>query len=73
MTNFIDSLSFSRRLHLYAKNRIIAKELVSIDSLTSSIVHPGEVFKGAILNNKGKINIIKPQNLSMSFLLTCLD
>lgn len=42
-------------LHLNGKNRIIAKELVSIGSLTSSTVHPREVFKGAILNNSGSI------------------
>ena len=38
-------------LHLDAKLRIIAKELISVGSLTSSSIHPREVFKASILNN----------------------
>lgn len=37
-------------LHLSSKNRILAKETISIGSLNASIVHPREVFRGAVLN-----------------------
>jgi DNA repair protein RadC len=42
-------------LHLDAKNCIIAKELIFIGTLTESLIHPREVFKGAILNNAASI------------------
>lgn len=42
-------------LHLNAKNIILGKELISVGSLTNSIIHPREVFKGAILNNSASI------------------
>lgn len=42
-------------LHLNSKLQMIAKELISIGSLTNSTVHPREVFKGAILNNSAAI------------------
>ena len=45
-------------LHLDAKNRIIAMELVSMGSLTSSLIHPREVFKGAILNNSASVILV---------------
>jgi DNA repair protein RadC len=38
-------------LHLNSKNRIISYEVVSIGSINMSVVHPREVFKGAILSN----------------------
>lgn len=42
-------------LHLDAKNRILAMELVSIGALSCAIVHPREVFKAAIVNNSCSI------------------
>lgn len=45
-------------LHLDTKNDFVAKELISIGSLNSSIVHPREVFKGAILNNSASIILL---------------
>lgn len=45
-------------LHLDAKNRIIAMELVSMGSLTNSVIHPREVFKGAILNNSASVILV---------------
>jgi len=42
-------------LHLNGKNQIISKELISLGSLNQSIVHPREVFKGALLNNSAAI------------------
>ncbi|GBE37479.1 hypothetical protein BMS3Bbin08_00069 [bacterium BMS3Bbin08] len=42
-------------LHLTADSRMIKKELISIGSLTTSIAHPREVFKGAILNSAARI------------------
>jgi DNA repair protein RadC len=47
-------------LHLNASNKIIEKELVSIGTVTSSLVHPREVFKKAILN--GATGIITIHN-----------
>jgi proteasome lid subunit RPN8/RPN11 len=42
-------------LHLNSKLQIIGKEIISIGTLTDSIIHPREVFKGAILNNSAAI------------------
>jgi len=42
-------------LHLNAKNEIIEKELVSMGTVSSSLVHPREVFKKAILNGSSSI------------------
>ncbi len=38
-------------LHLNARNEIIEKEICHIGCLDSSVVHPREVFKKAILNS----------------------
>lgn len=38
-------------LHLSARNCISSAEIVSVGTLTGSLVHPREVFKGAILAN----------------------
>jgi DNA repair protein RadC len=45
------------RLDLDSRRRLIGCELVSIGSLDASIVHPREVFKGALLNNAHSIMI----------------
>lgn len=45
-------------LHLYTKNRIIAMELVTVGTQTNTLVHPREVFKGAILNNSARIILV---------------
>ncbi len=42
-------------LHLNCRNRIIEKELVSIGVVDSSLVHPREVFKKAIVNGAKSI------------------
>jgi len=42
-------------LHLDTKNNIVGKEVVSMGSLNAAVVHPREVFKGAILNNSAGI------------------
>ncbi len=47
-------------LHLNSGNKIIEKELVSIGTVNSSLVHPREVFKKAILN--GATSIITVHN-----------
>ena len=45
-------------LHLNSRNRVIEKELVSIGTANSSLVHPREVFKKAIVNGaKGIITV----------------
>jgi len=38
-------------LHLNTKNQVIAYEQVSVGSLSGSIVHPREVFKGILLSS----------------------
>lgn len=42
-------------MHLNIKNQIISFEVVSTGSLTSSLVHPREVYKGAILSNSASV------------------
>jgi len=42
-------------MHLNIKNQIISFEVVSTGSLTSSLVHPREVYKGAILSNAASV------------------
>ena len=44
-----------KAVHLNSKNVILGVETISIGSLTSSLVHPREVFKGAIINNSASI------------------
>ncbi len=45
------------RLDLDSRRRLLGCELVSIGSLDASIVHPREVFKGALLNNAHSIMV----------------
>lgn len=42
-------------LHLNPQNQVIEKELVSLGIVNSSVVHPREVFKRAILNSAAAI------------------
>ncbi|MFZ2770070.1 MAG: DNA repair protein RadC [Minisyncoccia bacterium] len=42
-------------LHLDGKNRVTAKETVSIGSLNQAIVHPREVFKAAVHNGSAAL------------------
>jgi len=42
-------------LYLNARNQVIAMEVVSVGTLSASLVHPREIFKGAILNNAAAI------------------
>lgn len=45
-------------LHLDGKNRIICFDRVSVGSLNQSIVHPREVFKGAILSSAAALILV---------------
>jgi len=45
-------------LHLNIKNKILSYEVVSTGSLTASIVHPREVYKGAILANAARVILL---------------
>lgn len=45
------------RIDLDARSRAVGFEVVSIGTLSSALVHPREVFKGAILNNAAGIII----------------
>ena len=45
-------------VHLDAKNRLISREIVSIGHLTAALVHPREVFKGAILANAHSVAFV---------------
>jgi DNA repair protein RadC len=42
-------------VHLDAKNRMVGYEVISTGSLTAAIIHPREVFKGAIMNSSAAI------------------
>ncbi len=46
--------------HLDARNVIKALQVVSIGSMTSSLAHPREVFRGAVLN--GAVAVIAAHN-----------
>jgi DNA repair protein RadC len=39
------------RIDLDARSRVLGYEVVSVGTISASLVHPREVFKGAILNN----------------------
>ncbi|RJO59868.1 DNA repair protein RadC [candidate division WS5 bacterium] len=45
-------------IHLDTKNRIICVDTISIGSLTSSIVHPREVFKSVLLSSAASIALV---------------
>lgn len=42
-------------MHVDVKHRVIARETISIGSLSQAIVHPREVFKGAVHNGSAAI------------------
>ena len=42
-------------LHLDGRHRVVSAEVVSVGTLTTSLVHPREVFKGAILANSAAV------------------
>ncbi len=46
---------FAKVLYLDTKNQVTGIDVVSVGSLNAAIVHPREVFKGAILNNAASI------------------
>lgn len=45
-------------LHLDGKNRVICFDRISVGSLNQSIVHPREVFKGAMLSSAAALILI---------------
>ena len=45
-------------IHLDTKNKIICVDTISIGSLTSSVVHPREVFKSVLLSSAASILIV---------------
>lgn len=45
-------------LHLDGKNRIICFERVSVGSLNQAIVHPREVYKGAVLSSAAAVLVL---------------
>lgn len=45
-------------IHLDGKNRILCIDLVSTGSLNQSIVHPREIFKGALLSSAAALVLI---------------
>lgn len=47
-------------LYLNAKNRVIGRETISVGSLSVAIVHPREVFKGAI--RRGAASVVFAHN-----------
>ena len=46
------------RLDLDVKNRLLSRETVSRGHLSSALVHPREVFKGAILANAAAVVLV---------------
>jgi hypothetical protein len=45
-------------IDLNAKNNVIDKRLVTLGLLDASLVHPREVFRGAILNNAAAVVVV---------------
>ncbi|HSA25675.1 MAG TPA: JAB domain-containing protein [Phycisphaerae bacterium] len=46
------------RLDLDNRNRVIGEEVVSIGTVDSALIHPREVFKGAILSGAVRIIVL---------------
>ncbi|HRY71551.1 MAG TPA: JAB domain-containing protein [Phycisphaerae bacterium] len=46
------------RLDLDNRNRVIGEEVVSIGTVNSALIHPREVFKGAILSGAVRIIVL---------------
>jgi len=46
------------RLDLDSQNRVIGEEVVSIGTVNSALIHPREVFKGAILSGAVRIIVL---------------
>lgn len=42
---------YSWRIDVDVRNQLIGWELISIGTLSASLIHPREIFKGAILSN----------------------
>ena len=45
-------------IHLDTKNRVICVDTISVGSMSSSIVHPREVFKSVLLSSAASIAIV---------------
>lgn len=45
------------RIDLDARSRVLGYEVVSVGTISASLVHPREIFKGAILNNAAAVII----------------
>ncbi|MEM7249193.1 MAG: JAB domain-containing protein [Acidobacteriota bacterium] len=45
-------------LHLDIKNRLRSQELIAVGHLSAALVHPREVFKGALLANAASIVLV---------------
>jgi DNA repair protein RadC len=60
---FVDEISDKKKEHFYVlfldtKNIIIGKELVSVGTLNASLIHPREVFKGAIKASANSVILV---------------
>jgi DNA repair protein RadC len=60
---FVDELKDKKKEYLYAllldtKNRVIKKELISIGTLNSSLIHPREVFREAVRSSANSIILV---------------
>ena len=60
---FVDELKDKKKEHFYtlllnSKNKIIKKELISVGTLDTSLVHPREIFKEAIKNSAAGIILV---------------
>lgn len=45
-------------IHLNIKQVVLSYEIVSVGSLNSSVVHPRELYKGALLSNAASIIVV---------------
>jgi len=59
----MEEMRYLAQEHFYAlllnvKNQVLSKELISVGSINSSIVHPREVFKQAIIKNASSLIVL---------------
>jgi len=54
----LESKEYFVCLHLNAKHGILCFDRVAVGTLESSLIHPREVFKGALLSSAGSIVIV---------------
>ena len=61
--HYVDKLQDEKKEHFYVlfldtKNQIVSEELISVGTLNASLIHPREVFKGAIKASANSVILV---------------